>query len=339
MAIHRSDCDAPGLTRRRCGKGFSYRDVDGSTVKDPEVLARVRALVIPPAWQDVRICPDPQGHIQALGTDDKGRRQYRYHPDWSARRNDEKHERILRFAARLPDLRARVKADLAQEGMPKTKVLACAVRLLEQGTFRIGGEAYAEENGSYGLATLRKHHVKVRGDTVEFDYDGKSGQHRQCSVVDADVRNVLVTLRRRRGSADTELLAYRDESGHWVDVRSEDINDYLHDVLGDEFSAKDFRTWVGTVLAAVLLAEEGPAATDTERRRAVTSAVKAVADHLRNTPAVARTAYIDPRVIERFEADDVAEDALEADAFRELEEAVVDLIGRARPRRRRARRD
>jgi DNA topoisomerase IB len=339
MAIHRSDCDAPGLTRRRCGKGFSYRDVDGSTVKDPEVLARVRALVIPPAWQDVWICPDPQGHIQALGTDDKGRRQYRYHPDWSARRNDEKHERILRFAARLPDLRARVKADLAQEGMPKTKVLACAVRLLEQGTFRIGGEVYAEENGSYGLATLRKHHVKVRGDTVEFDYDGKSGQHRQCSVVDADVRNVLVTLRRRRGSADTELLAYRDESGHWVDVRSEDINDYLHDVLGDEFSAKDFRTWVGTVLAAVLLAEEGPAATDTERRRAVTSAVKAVADHLGNTPAVARSAYIDPRVIERFEADDVADDALEADAFRELEEAVVDLIGRARPRRRRARRD
>jgi DNA topoisomerase IB len=339
MAIHRSDCDAPGLTRRRCGKGFSYRDVDGSTVKDPEVLARVRALVIPPAWQDVWICPDPQGHIQALGTDDKGRRQYRYHPDWSARRNDEKHERILRFAARLPDLRARVKADLAQEGMPKAKVLACAVRLLEQGTFRIGGEVYAEENGSYGLATLRKHHVKVRGDTVEFDYDGKSGQHRQCSVVDADVRSVLVTLRRRRGSADTELLAYRDESGHWVDVRSEDINDYLHDVLGDEFSAKDFRTWVGTVLAAVLLAEEGPAATDTERRRAVTSAVKAVADHLGNTPAVARSAYIDPRVIERFEADDVADDALEADAFRELEEAVVDLIGRARPRRRRARRD
>jgi DNA topoisomerase IB len=329
MAIHRSDCDAPGLTRRRCGKGFSYRDVDGSTVKDPEVLARVRALVIPPAWQDVWICPDPQGHIQALGTDDKGRRQYRYHPDWSARRNDEKHERILRFAARLPDLRARVKADLAQEGMPKTKVLACAVRLLEQGTFRIGGEVYAEENGSYGLATLRKHHVKVRGDTVEFDYDGKSGQHRQCSVVDADVRNVLVTLRRRRGSADTELLAYRDESGHWVDVRSEDINDYLHDVLGDEFSAKDFRTWVGTVLAALALADVDEVETEAARRAAIRQATEQVAAHLGNTPAVARSAYIDPRVVEQFEEDVTLQDLDRVTELNELESAVIDLVGGA----------
>ena len=228
--------------------------------------------------------------------------------------------------------------------MPKDRVLACAIRMLELGFFRIGGETYAEENDTYGLATLRKEHVRVRKDSVEFDYDAKSGQRRQCQVVDPEVRDVIVTLRRRRAPADAELLAWKD-GRTWVDITSSDINEYLQQAIGEEFSAKDFRTWIGTVLAAAGLAAaaatDGAPASETAAKRAVLGVVRDVAEHLGNTPAVARSAYIDPRVVEGFEADDTIEDALTAIDLdelehgvpEELETAVLDLITRARRRR------
>ncbi|HEY9555656.1 MAG TPA: hypothetical protein VIR58_02910 [Acidimicrobiales bacterium] len=346
MAVQEVDCNGPGLTRRKAGKGWYVVDDDGSRVDDEAVRERVERLAIPPAWTDVWICSDPEGHIQATGVDAKGRRQYRYHDEWRAARDREKHDRMLRFARRLPDLREKVNADLALDGMPRERVLAAAARLLELGFFRIGGEAYAEENDTYGLATLRKGHVKVRGDSLVFDYDAKSGQRRVCEVDDPDVREVVVTLRRRRAPADAELLAYRDVDRGWVDVKSSDINGYLQDAIGDEFTAKDFRTWVGTVLAAAGLAAEEPGDSERARRRAVASVVRNVAEHLGNTPAVARSAYIDPRVVERFESDDTVvdvleeldEDDLQGGVPEELELAVVKLIDRARRSRARARR-
>ena len=309
MAVREIDCNGPGIRRRRAGKGFTYAEADGDRITDRDVVDRIKALAIPPAWEDVWICSDPNGHIQATGLDAKGRRQYRYHDEWRAARDREKHDRILRFARRLPALREQVARDITLDGMPRERVLACAVRLLELGFFRIGGEEYAEENDTYGLATIRKRHVRVRGELLEFDYDAKSGQHRLCQVADDEVRAVITTLRRRRAPADAELLAYK-EGREWVDVKSSDINEYVQEHIGEDFSAKDFRTWVGTVLAAAGLATEDGGESETSRKRAVASVVKDVAEHLGNTPAVARSAYIDPRVVERFEKDDTVEAAL-----------------------------
>jgi len=329
MTLREVDCNGPGIARVGAGRGFFYRDADGTRIEEPEVIERIRALAIPPAWSDVWVCSDPDGHIQATGIDAKGRRQYRYHADWQTKRSRQKHDRILQFVRQLPKLRRQVDRHLRLDGMPEQRVLACAVRLLELGFFRVGGESYAEDNDSYGLATLQKRHVKVRGDTVEFDFDAKSGQHRRCLVVDPDVADVLVRLRRRRAPANAELLAHRDDQGHWVDVRSDDINAYIQDTLGDEFSAKDFRTWVGTVIAAVDLAEADPPESEAEGRRVVAQATSDVARHLGNTPAVARSAYIDPRVVERFEADDTLDDPTEVRDLEALEAEVVKLIRRA----------
>jgi len=340
VAVCEIDCNGPGMRRRRAGKGFTYLEEDGTRIADAEVVDRIRSLAIPPAWEDVWICSDPDGHIQATGLDVKGRRQYRYHDEWRAARDRAKHDRILGFAKRLPALRAEVAEDISAPGMPKERVLAAAVRLLELGFFRIGGEAYAQENDTYGLATLRKEHVRVRRDALEFDYDAKSGQHRTCQVVDPEVRAVITTLRRRRSAADAELLAYKD-GRDWVDIRSSDINEYIQSCIGDGFTAKDFRTWVGTVLAAARLAAQESADSATAQKRVVAQVVKDVAEHLGNTPAVARSAYIDPRVVERFEADDTVLDAvadidldeLDQGIPDDLEAAVLELIERARRRR------
>jgi DNA topoisomerase-1 len=329
VAVREVDCQGPGITRVGAGRGFWYRDVDGSRITDREVLDRIRVLAVPPAWSDVWICPEPDGHIQATGVDAKGRRQYRYHAAWQAERSIEKHDRVLRFVELLPDLRARVGVDLAREGMPKDRVLACAARLLELGHFRIGGESYAEENGSHGLATVRKDHARIRAGGVEFDYVAKGGQQRRVRVVDPGVTAVISTLKRRRARGDAELLAYRDDDGAWQDLRSEDINGYLHDVLGDDYSAKDFRTWSGTLLAAVALSEAEPAETEAEARRTIARVVEEVAEQLGNTPAVARSAYIDPRVVERYEADDMVEDPTAITEPEELEAEVADLVRRA----------
>lgn len=298
----------PGLIRRRQGRGFCYLDGE-ERVSDPRVLTRIKDLVIPPAWKDVWICRWPNGHIQAVGTDDAGRRQYLYHPAWRELRDKQKHDRMLQMAARLPKARVQAARDLTQPGMPRERALAAAFRLLDLGFFRIGGESYAERNGSYGLATILREHVRVDGTQIVFEYTAKSGQHRLVAIGDPDVLDAVQTLRRRRGGGD-ELLAYKD-GRRWVDVTSADINDYVKHVVGGEFSAKDFRTWHGTVLAAVALAVSTHVAdTPTARRRAVARAMREVADYLGNTPAVARGSYVDPRVVDLFEDGITVEPAL-----------------------------
>ena len=331
MAVRRVDCAGPGIQRRRAGRGFTYRTATGRRLTARRTLDRIRALAIPPAWEDVWICPDANGHIQATGIDAKGRRQYRYHEAWTEERAQEKHDRVLELARRLPELREQVRADLALEGMPRPRVLACAVALLQLGCFRVGGESYAEENGSFGLATLQKRHVRIRSGVARFEFDSKSGQRQRFDVTDPAVVAVLTTLRRRRCPAEHDLLAYKDDDDRWVDVRSQDINDYLQEHLGHGFSSKDFRTWVGTVLAAVVLAVDDDAGTDAERRRSVVTAVQEVAAHLGNTAAVARSAYIDPRVIERYEADDILEDPEDHLELEAIEAEVIALVERAEP--------
>lgn len=304
-------------------------------MKSPKKLARIRDLVIPPAWEDVWICPDPNGHLQATGVDAAGRRQYLYHPRWREHRDRQKFERMLSFAEQLPRLRRRLARTLADGEEPsRERVLAAAVRLLDIGMFRVGSEQYAEEDSGIGLATVGKAQVRMHGDAIEFDYPGKGGQRRRQVIEDPVTHELLGTLKRRRGGPDG-LLAYR-EGRRWRDVRSEDINEYLHEQLGEDFSAKDFRTWNATVMAAVTLAVDGrEAGTKTARKRAVNGAVRAVAELLGNTPAVARRSYIDPRVFDRYRSGwtiaaaveripdlDVADDRVRT----RIERAVVDLL-------------
>ena len=334
--LRRVDCSGPGIRRRRRGKGFEYLDEEGSRIAEPTVIDRIRELAIPPAWEDVWICPYPLGHIQATGTDAAGRKQYRYHDLWRERRDREKFESMTGFARALPRVRRRVAKDLARKGMPREKVLACAVRLLDRGFFRIGSEDYAEENDTYGLATMQKRHVTVRDDQVVFDYEAKGNQRRLQSIGDPEVAAVVRELKRRRGGGE-ELLAYKG-GRRWVDVKSSDINDYVKEAAGADFTAKDFRTWSGTVLAAVALAVSAPAQRGKgSRKRAKTRAIKEVAHYLGNTPAVARSSYIDPRVFDRFDggltiAGVLPElgDDVEAwpDLQGEIEEGVLDLIER-----------
>jgi len=334
--LKRVDCSGPGIRRRRRGKGFEYLDEEGRRIEEPSVIERIRELAIPPAWEDVWICPYPTGHIQATGTDVAGRKQYRYHDRWRERRDREKFESMTAFARALPRLRKRVARDLARDGMPRERVLACAVRLLDRGFFRIGSEDYAEENDTYGIATMRRRHVTVAGDVVSFDYEAKGGQRRLQSIGDPEVAEIVQELKRRRGGGE-ELLAYK-EARRWVDVKSADINEYVKQASDGSFSAKDFRTWSGTVLAAVALAVSAPAqGGKSSRKRAKTRAVKEVAHYLGNTPAVARSSYIDPRVFDRFDggltiAGVLPELADEVEAWPELqgeiEEGVLDLIER-----------
>ena len=332
--LKRADCSGPGIRRRRRGKGFEYLDEDGRRVTQPSVLERIRELAIPPAWEDVWVCPWPMGHIQATGTDTAGRKQYRYHDKWRERRDAQKFEEMIDFARALPRLRERVAKDIRRRGMPRDKVLAAAMRLLDRGFFRIGSENYAEENETYGIATMGKRHVTISGDQVTFDYEAKGGQRRVQAIDDRELARLVRSLKKRRGGGE-ELLAYK-EGGRWVDVKSADINTYLKEATGGDFSAKDFRTWSGTVLAAVALAVAGMASgTKTARKRAKSRAVKEVARYLGNTPAVCRASYIDPRVFDRFDGGitiggalpELVEDTAPwPDVQRAVEEAVLDLI-------------
>ncbi len=308
--LRRVDCSTPGIRRARRGRGFSYHEADGTLISDREVLDRIRALAIPPAWEEVWICPHPRGHIQATGIDTAGRKQYRYHDAWRERRDQLKFDRVLVFARGLPALRERLDADLERRGLMRERVLACAVALLDLGFFRIGSERYAAENETFGLATLRKRHLRLERGEATFDYRAKGGQRHVQSVADESVLPTLRALKRRRGGGQA-LLAYRD-GRRWVDVRSEEVNAYLDEVLGDGFTAKDFRTWNATVLAAVALARDGgPATSRAARKRAITAAVEEVAEYLGNTPAVCRSAYIDPRVIDRFDSGETIRAALQ----------------------------
>jgi DNA topoisomerase IB len=298
--LRRSDLTEPGLTRVRRGSGWEFKRVDGSTVKASKEIERIAGLGIPPAWKDVWISPDDRGHIQATGVDAAGRKQYLYHPDWRTRRDQQKFDDMVDFGKALPKLRERLDADLAGDEPTRERVLAGAVRLLDLGFFRVGGERYAQQNKTYGLATVRKSHVTCSSDSVLFDYRAKGSKRHRREVADADVQRLVRQLKRRRGGK-AELLAWKD-GRRWRDVTSSDINGYIKEVTGGEFSAKDFRTWNATVLAAAAIAEmDDGADTKAARKRVVNKAVKRVATYLDNTPAVCRSSYIDPRVIDRYE--------------------------------------
>jgi DNA topoisomerase I len=336
--LRRIDCATEGISRRRRGKGFEYLDEDGDRIEDEDVIERIRGLAIPPGWEDVWICTDPLGHIQATGVDARGRKQYRYHDLWRERRDRQKFDSMTEFARSLPKLRERVERDLRRRRISRERVLACAVRLLDRGFFRIGSEEYAEENETFGLATMRKRHVTVEGERVVFDYEAKGGKRRVQVVGDRSISGLLRTLRTRRGGGH-ELLAYRNGDS-WRDIRSTDINDYIKDAVGEGRSAKDFRTWNATVLAAVVLAaaaRERDLTTKGGRNRAKRDAVKQVARYLGNTPAVCRASYIDPRVFDRFDGgltvggvfEQLPEDPADwPEVQGPIEEAVLDLIDR-----------
>ena len=330
MSLKRVRCTRPGISRRRQGRGFTYAYANGQPVRDEATIARIRALAIPPAWKDVWICPIDEGHLQAVGTDAAGRKQYRYHDAWRARRDRQKFDRVLRLAHRLPAMRRVCQRDIAARGLTRERALAGALRLLDLGFFRVGSEAYTEENGSFGLATLRRSHAKVSGDEVRFDFAAKGGQRRVQTIHDPDLSKLTRALL-ARGGGGKELLGYRD-GRTWRDIRSEDINAYLKELADGEVSAKDFRTWHATVLTAALLAgEEGGLTSVTSRKRVVTGVVKEVADALGNTPAVCRASYIDPRIVDRFlngetialpKGGDLSDDRVRA----RVEAAVLDLL-------------
>jgi DNA topoisomerase IB len=297
--LRRSNCASPGISRRRRGRGAEYIDPDGGHVDDPEVLERISELAIPPAWREVWICLDPQGHLQATGIDAAGRKQYLYHDRWRAHRDRLKFDSMTAFGESLPRLRRRVARDLRGEELTRERVLACVVGLLDLGFFRIGSEDYAERNESYGLTTMLKRHVSIRGETLVFDYTAKSGLRRVQEIRDDRVLEIVSELKRRRGGG-RQLFAHRSNGG-WTDVQSEEVNAYVKQASGGDFTAKDFRTWNATVLAAVALAAraEKPSGR-AARERVVRDAVKTVAAYLGNTPAVCRASYIDPRVIDRY---------------------------------------
>jgi len=290
--------DAPGIRRLRRGRGFVYQRANGTIVGDPHTLARIRALVVPPAWERVWICERPDGHLQASGYDARGRKQYRYHPHWRRVRDENKFGRLIAFGRRLPAIRRRVAADLARAGLPREKVIATLVRLLDTTMMRVGNEEYARANGSYGLTTLRGRHATVRAGGVRFRFRGKSGVMHAVGVAD---RHVARVVRRCQGLPGQELFAYVADDGSVRDVGSGDVNEYLRAVAGSEFSAKDFRTWAGTLVAACALAAMPLPESQRQRRRAVVGAVKQVAAQLGNTVAVCRRSYIHPAVLTAFE--------------------------------------
>ncbi|MGZ4595064.1 MAG: DNA topoisomerase IB [Actinomycetes bacterium] len=283
--LRRVSPSSPGWRRRRAGRGFAYVDQTGAPLAAADV-ERIRSLAIPPAWTDVWICPHPNGHLQAVGTDVAGRRQYLYHPDWRTKRDQEKYDRVMAAARRLPKARARVLRDLAVEGMPRERAAAAAVRLLDLGYFRIGNDAYTEDNGSFGLTTLERHHVRRRGDVLVFTFVGKSGVEHTVEIDDAIAIEALERMRKRR-SASRRLLAYQ-EGRSWANLDATAVNLYLGELLGGEMTAKDFRTWHATVLAALALAtSDEPGDTKASRTRAVRAAVEEVASYLGNTPTIA----------------------------------------------------
>ena len=298
--LRRSNPAKPGLTRRRAGRGWVVLDASGRKVGDPDVLARVRSLAIPPAWRDVWICPDPRGHIQAVGTDAAGRRQYRYHDVWRQHRDRAKYARVLRVGARLPAMRRRWNRDLRRPELDRERVLAAAARLLDLGLFRVGGEEYAEANDSYGLATLRREHVTVARGRMVFDYTAKAGLQRREEVRDPKVAAVVAALVDRPDDPNPELFAYRNGSG-WSDVRSTMVNEYLREVSGEQMSAKDLRTWHATVLMSAVLARNAPPPrSQAARRRIIRAGYVEVSEALGNTPAVCKSSYVNPLVVDLY---------------------------------------
>ncbi|MFC0340930.1 DNA topoisomerase IB [Paracoccus niistensis] len=327
--VYVSDTE-PGITRRRAGKGFSYRDVQGRTVKDKEVLARIRALAIPPAYTDVWICADPDGHIQATGRDARGRKQYRYHPRFREVRDSTKYERMLDFAAALPALRARVDEDMRLRGMPREKVLATVVHLLETTMIRVGNADYAKQNKSHGLTTLNDRHVKIEGAQVRFRFKGKSGKEWNLGIRDRRVARIVKASQDLPGQ---QLFQYLDDAGERRTVTSGDVNAYLREISGTDITAKDFRTWTGTVLAALALAEYEKADSAAAAKRNVREAIEQVSARLGNTPTICRKCYVHPQVIDSYLSDDLAleigeeiAEELDGPALRPEERRVLEFL-------------
>ncbi len=291
------DPASPGIRRVRHGDKFSYRFDTGRPVTDPDTLIRIRSLVIPPAWKDVWICPHSNGHLQAIGYDARGRRQYRYHANWRAHRDLAKYTHIIDFARKLPEIRARARRDLRKPGLPREKVLAATVRILEKTLIRVGNEQYTRENKTFGLTTLKDHHAKINGAKVVFDFRGKHGVHRNVGFRDPKLAEVVRKCRDLEGA---ELFQYRDDDGNVCDITNTDVNNYLREISGEAFTAKDFRTWAGTVLAAKALQEMALADSQRQLKRNIVAAVEATAKRLGNTVAVCRKCYIHPAVLNAY---------------------------------------
>jgi DNA topoisomerase-1 len=293
---HVSD-ETPGITRVRCGKSFRYRDAAGKAMRDPETLRRIKSLVIPPAWTDVWICSHPNGHLQATGRDDRKRKQFRYHPRWREIRDETKYARMIAFARALPGVRRRVRKDMARQGMPRNKVLATVVRLLEISLIRVGNDEYARENDSFGLTTMRNKHVDVRGANLRFHFRGKAGKWHDVDIHD---RHIAKIVERCQDLPGQELFQFVEDDGSRRDVRSEDVNEYLREISGQDFTAKDFRTWAGTVLAAMALREFETFETKAQAKKNIVAAIESVAKKLGNTPAVCKKCYIHPHVLDSY---------------------------------------
>ncbi|MFL2778818.1 MAG: DNA topoisomerase IB [Paracoccus marcusii] len=294
--------DMPGITRQRSGKGFSYKGPDGRTITDKAERKRLASLAIPPAYVDVWICPDPRGHIQATGRDAKGRKQYRYHPEFRELRDSSKYDRMLDFARGLPQLRAQVDADMSRRGLPVEKVLATIVFLLENTMIRVGNTRYARENKSHGLTTLRMRHVTLDGNQVRFKFKGKSGKEWNLGLRD---RRVARIIRAVQEIPSQHLFQYVDDDGTRRQVTSTEVNDYLRQITGRQVTAKDFRTWTGTVLAALALAEYEKADSEAAAKRNVRDAIESVAARLGNTPTICRQCYVHPQIIDAYLADEL----------------------------------
>jgi DNA topoisomerase I len=311
----------PGIGRRRVGRHFSYLSPDGTPLRDPDAVRRIKALAIPPAWTDVWICPDRRGHLQATGRDARGRKVYRYHPRWREVRDEAKYGRMLAFARALPKIRQRVQEDLALPDLPREKVLAAVVALLERTRIRVGNEEYARDNKSFGLTTLRTRHARIKGGQMTFAFKGKSGKEHQVDVADRRLARIVARCQELPGQ---QLFQYVDEDGERRGVASDDVNDYLREVTGETFSAKDFRTWAGTVLAAMALQEFREFDSEADAKRNVVRAIETVAEKLGNTPAVSRASYVHPQVIDAYLEGDLLQQVRE-EADRKLRQDLAEL--------------
>jgi DNA topoisomerase I len=318
---------APGIARRRAGRGFSYIGPDGKRLTDRSRLAWIRSLAIPPAWTDVWICPSQNGHLQATGRDARGRKQYRYHPRWRTQRDEAKYDRLIAFGKALPRMRTRVARDLRRSGLPRERVLAAVVWLLDKTGIRVGNEEYARDNSSFGLTTLRDRHVRVGSKRIRFRFRGKGGKAGEVEVSDGRLARIVSRCQDLPGQ---ELFAYLDEAGEVRSVGSSDVNDYLGEISGHDFTAKDFRTWAATVLAVRALTGQEPIGSATQGNRKVVQAIESVAQWLGNTPAVARKSYVDPGVIDAYlDGGLVGEGSSEADVLKLLRKRSRDS---AKPR-------
>ena len=324
--------EGPGIVRKRAGKGFSYIGADGKPVRDRAEVERIRSLAIPPAWTDVWICPSKNGHIQAIGRDARGRKQYRYHPLYRQVRDATKFGRMIAFAAALPKIRKRVQEDLDLPGLPKQKVLATVVRLLETTSIRVGNEEYAKTNGSYGLTTMKENHVKISGRELHFHFRGKSGLEHDIELTDRKLAKIVHECQSIPGE---ELFHYVDDEGEICRIHSEDVNEYLREISGDDFTAKDFRTWIGTGQAALALEEIGPCESQAAAKKNVVSAIKAVAAKLGNRPATCRKYYVHPAILDAysegtlFQALKRSADRTSALGLRPEEVGVLAIVGDA----------